>query len=107
MLQDKRPDISTNTNSEVALGVPHNVVISASEYSLKAVFVWGPEWAANTWKKQNGHIANLKLVKDCLAQAKKLDRNLQVTISDGRKSNRGTKFADYLANQTVSLEQVA
>jgi ribonuclease HI len=82
-------------------------IISTSEYSLKAVFEWAPEWAANNWKKQNGPIANLKLVKDCYTKAQQLGRYLQVTLADGRKSNRGTKLADHFANQAVSLAQVA
>ena len=68
-----------------------------SEFWRKVLLEWAPKWAENGWKKKNGQIKNLTLVKAVYAYYLKYRPKLIWT--KGHAGTVGNEMADEFANK--------
>jgi len=81
-------------------------ILSDSDYSLKAVFVWSEGWQKKNWTKGgSAPIQNLELIKECYALSRPLIGNVQMTHVRAHLGTEGNELADRLSVQ-AQLKQV-
>lgn len=81
-------------------------ILSDSDYSLKAIFVWSAKWAKNDWKNASGEpVKNVELVKECVKLAAAVKGKVQMTHVAAHKGTQGNEIADRLAMQ-ASIHKV-
>lgn len=81
-------------------------ILSDSDYSLKAVFVWSDGWAKKNWTKGgSAPIQNLELIKECYALSRPLIGKVQMTHVRAHVGTEGNELADRLSVQ-AQLQQV-
>jgi ribonuclease HI len=81
-------------------------ILSDSDYSLKAVFVWSEGWQKKNWTKSgNAPIQNLELIKECYALSRPLISKVQMTHVRAHAGTEGNELADRLSVQ-AQLKQV-
>ena len=81
-------------------------ILSDSDYSLKAVFVWSEGWKQKNWTKGgSAPIQNLELIKECYALSRPLIGKVQMTHVRAHLGTQGNELADRLSVQ-AQLQQV-
>jgi ribonuclease HI len=81
-------------------------ILSDSDYSLKAVFVWSEGWKKKNWTKGgSAPIQNLELIKECYALSRPLISKVQMTHVRAHLGTEGNELADRLSVQ-AQLQQV-
>jgi ribonuclease HI len=81
-------------------------ILSDSDYSLKAVFVWSEGWKKKNWTKGgSAPIQNLELIKECYALSRPLIGKVQMTHVRAHAGTEGNELADRLSVQ-AQLQQV-
>ncbi len=72
-------------------------IYSDSEFWIKVITVWSLPWEANGWKKKNGEIKNLDIVREVVP----LFRKSQATLIwvRGHVGDPGNEMADHWANE--------
>jgi ribonuclease HI len=81
-------------------------ILSDSDYSLKAVFVWSEGWQKKNWTKSgSAPIQNLDLIKECYALSRPLIGKVQMTHVRAHLGTEGNELADRLSVQ-AQLKQV-
>jgi len=81
-------------------------ILSDSDYSLKAVFVWSEGWEKKNWTKGgSAPIQNLELIKECYALSRPLISKVQMTHVRAHAGTEGNELADRLSVQ-AQLKQV-
>ena len=81
-------------------------ILSDSDYSLKAVFVWSQGWKNKNWTKGgSAPIQNLELIKECYALSRPLIGRVQMTHVRAHAGTQGNELADRLSVQ-AQLKQV-
>ncbi|PKG96188.1 ribonuclease H family protein [Paraglaciecola sp. MB-3u-78] len=81
-------------------------ILSDSDYSLKAVFVWSEGWEKKNWTKGgSAPIQNLELIKECYALSRPLIGKVQMTHVRAHLGTEGNELADRLSVQ-AQLQQV-
>ncbi|WP_293761591.1 ribonuclease H family protein [uncultured Paraglaciecola sp.] len=81
-------------------------ILSDSDYSLKAVFVWSEGWKKKNWTKSgSAPIQNLELIKECYALSRSLIGKVQMTHVRAHLGTEGNELADRLSVQ-AQLQQV-
>lgn len=81
-------------------------ILSDSDYSLKAVFVWSEGWKKKNWTKGgSAPIQNLELIKECYALSRPLIGKVQMTHVRAHAGTQGNELADRLSVQ-AQLQQV-
>lgn len=82
-------------------------ILSDSDYSLKAVFVWSEGWEKKNWTKSgSAPIQNLALIKECYTLSRPLISKVQMTHVRAHLGTQGNELADRLSVQ-AQLQQVA
>jgi len=82
-------------------------ILSDSDYSLKAVFVWAENWSRNGWQTSKKEpVKNADLIRECVALATPLKGLIQVTHVAAHNGTEGNEIADRLAMQ-ASINKVA
>lgn len=70
-----------------------------SEYAIDATTTWWRQWEKNGWKLRKGKaIANLGIIKEIVAQLKKLP-NVKISWIPGYSNEPGFRRANELAEQ--------
>lgn len=81
-------------------------ILSDSDYSLKAVFVWSEGWEKKNWTKGgSAPIQNLELIKECYVLSRPLIGKVQMTHVRAHSGTEGNELADRLSVQ-AQLQQV-
>ncbi|GAB3036726.1 ribonuclease H1 domain-containing protein [Bowmanella dokdonensis] len=81
-------------------------ILSDSDYSLKAVFVWAEKWSRNDWQTSKQEpVKNADLIRECVALAAPLIGRIQVTHVAAHNGTEGNELADRLAMQ-ASIHKV-
>jgi ribonuclease HI len=81
-------------------------ILSDSDYSLKAVFVWSEGWKKKNWTKSgSAPIQNLELIKECYALSRSLIGKVQMTHVRAHLGTEGNELADRLSVQ-AQLQQI-
>lgn len=73
------------------------VIYTDSEFWINVITKWAPGWYAKGWKKKNGEIKNLDLVKEAFDIYQKSEAELQWVR--GHQGNHGNELADQWANK--------
>jgi ribonuclease HI len=82
-------------------------ILSDSDYSLKAVFIWSEGWKSKNWTKSgNATIQNLELIKECYTLSRPLIGKVQITHVRAHLGTQGNELADRLSVQ-AQLQQVS
>ena len=75
-------------------------ILSDSDYSLKAVFVWSDGWKKKNWTKGgSAPIQNLELIKECYELSRPLIGKVQMTHVRAHAGTQGNELADRLSVQ--------
>ena len=75
-------------------------ILSDSDYSLKAVFVWSEGWKKKNWTKGgSAPIQNLELIKECYELSRPLIGKVQMTHVRAHAGTQGNELADRLSVQ--------
>lgn len=69
-----------------------------SQLCVKSMHEWAPNWERRGWKKKDGEIANLELVK-CLFELFRTHKNIELKWVRGHNGWRWNEYADALATQ--------
>jgi ribonuclease HI len=81
-------------------------ILSDSDYSLKAVFVWSEGWKNKNWTKSgSAPIQNLELIKECYTLSRPLIGKVQMTHVRAHLGIEGNELADRLSVQ-AQLQQI-
>jgi ribonuclease HI len=81
-------------------------ILSDSDYSLKAVFVWSEGWKKKNWTKGgSAPIQNLELIQECYTLSRALIGKVQMTHVRAHAGTEGNELADRLSVQ-AQLQQV-
>lgn len=85
---------------EIANGVTVQV-LSDSAYSINGVSVWAPGWEKKGWKKSDGEIKNLDIIKMSYALYTSLVPQLTLTHVRAHVGTEGNELADRMAMHAV------
>ncbi len=79
------------------------LLYSDSQYVIKAVSEWMPGWKARGWKRKEGELKNVDLLKELDA----LNARFKVTWQwvKGHAGNRGNEHVDALTNRAMDSVQ--
>jgi ribonuclease HI len=72
-------------------------VCSDSAYSINCIRCWAANWEKRGWKKLDGEIKNLEIIKDCYAIYRRIAKDLKVTHVAGHVGTEGNELADRMA----------
>jgi ribonuclease HI len=89
----------------------HIEICSDSEYSIKVITKWAPQWKKNGWTKKGGDIKNLKLIQHIMNEISELRYNFKHVKAhktcnfpkhtEQYKDWYGNYMADLYANQSA------
>lgn len=71
------------------------LIVSDSEYLVKGIRVWAPNWEARGWKRAGGVIENLELWQELVAATRR--HEVQWTWVRGHAGHPKNEYADNLA----------
>ena len=74
---------------------------SDSEYSINCASVWGPKWKARGWKKQNGDIQHLDLIKLLVEKTLALGFKIEYRWLKGHKGGESQHVFPWMFNHQV------
>ena len=77
-------------------------IFTDSEFWINVITVWSPGWEKNGWKKKNGEIKNLDLVKE--ARSVYTGSNAKLVWVRGHADDEGNIMADEWANRARAGE---
>ena len=72
-------------------------VCSDSAYSINCIRSWAANWEKKGWKKSDGEIKNLEIIKDCYAIYRRIAKDLKLTHVAGHAGTEGNELADRMA----------
>lgn len=72
-------------------------IYTDSEFWIKVITEWAPSWKANGWKKKNGEIKNLDIVKDLLKAYS--SAKAELVWVQAHADHDGNELADQWANK--------
>ncbi len=79
---------------------------SDSQYTINSITKWAAGWEKNGWKKKNGEIKNLELIKKIYYLYQNLKEMLMVEYVKGHAGIEGNELADFAANKGIELQAV-
>jgi ribonuclease HI len=82
-------------------------VCSDSAYAINCIRKWAPTWEKKGWTKFGGAIKNLKIIQDCYAIYRRIEKNLTLTHVAGHVGTEGNELADRMAMLAVLSKQKA
>ena len=71
------------------------LIVSDSEYLVKGIRVWAPNWEARGWRRAGGVIENLELWQELVAATRR--HEVQWTWVRGHAGHPKNEYADHLA----------
>ena len=74
---------------------------SDSEYSINCASVWGPKWKSKGWKKQNGDIQHLDLIKLLVEKTLSLGFKIEYRWLKGHKGGESQHAFPWMFNHQV------
>ena len=74
---------------------------SDSEYSINCASVWGPKWKSKGWKKQNGDIQHLDLIKLLVEKTLALGFKIEYRWLKGHKGGESQHAFPWMFNHQV------
>lgn len=77
---------------------------SDSEFWKNVLEKWAPSWEANGWKKKNGEIKNLEIVKELFGLYKKY--SVKIVWVRGHVGTEENELADEWANRARKGEKI-
>ena len=80
-------------------------VCSDSAYSINCVRSWAPGWEQRGWKKPGGEIKNLKIIQDCYAIYRRIEKQLKLTHVAAHVGTEGNELADRMAMLAVQSKE--
>ena len=84
--------------AEAEINAGHSVEIcSDSAYSINCIRSWAPGWEKRGWKKPGGEIKNLKIIQECYAIFRRIDKDLALTHVAAHVGTEGNELADRMA----------
>jgi ribonuclease HI len=72
-------------------------VCSDSAYSINCIRSWAASWEKKGWKKPGGEIKNLKIIQDCYAIYRSIEKEVKLTHVAGHAGTEGNELADRMA----------
>jgi ribonuclease HI len=81
------------------------LIVSDSEYLVKGIRLWAPNWEARGWKRAGGQIENLQLWKDLVDAARRHD--VQWTWVRGHAGHPKNVYADDLAVSAARKQETS
>jgi ribonuclease HI len=72
-------------------------VCSDSAYSINCIRSWAANWEKRGWKKTDGEIKNLEIIKECYAIYRRIAKDLKLTHVAGHVGTEGNELADRMA----------
>jgi len=82
-------------------------VLSDSMYSLNCIRTWAAGWEKRGWKKQDGDIKNLEIIKATYALYNVIKDNIRLTHVAGHAGIEGNELADRMAMYAAQRKQQA
>ena len=76
-------------------------VCSDSAYAINCIRKWAPTWEKKGWTKLGGEIKNLKIIQDCYAIYRRIEKALTLTHVAGHVGTEGNELADRMAMRAV------
>ena len=84
----------------------HSVTIYCdSKYSIDCITKWAISWQANGWKKKNGEIKNLDIIKPAHALYTAIANDVQVKHVKGHAGVEGNELADRMSVVAIELRE--
>ncbi|TDJ28861.1 MAG: ribonuclease HI [Gammaproteobacteria bacterium] len=77
-----------------------------SKYSIQCVTQWAVNWEKNGWRKKNGEIKNLDLIKEMFALYQSLKYKIQVLHVNGHVGVEGNELADRMSILAIETQEV-
>jgi ribonuclease HI len=72
-------------------------VCSDSAYSINCIRSWAANWEKKGWKKSDGEIKNLEIIKECYAIYRRIAKELKLTHVAAHVGTEGNELADRMA----------
>jgi ribonuclease HI len=72
-------------------------VLSDSKYSINCISVWAPGWEKKGWKKSDGEIKNLEIIKTAYALYNSILPDVTLTHVSAHVGTEGNELADRMA----------
>jgi len=80
-------------------------VLSDSMYSLNCIRTWAAGWEKKGWKKQDGEIKNLEIIKLAYAVYNTIKDKMRLTHVAGHAGIEGNELADRMAMYAAQTKQ--
>ena len=81
------------------------LVVSDSEYLVKGIRLWVPNWEARGWKRAGGPIENLRMWQDLVVAARQ--HEVQWTWVRGHAGHPKNEYADELAVSAARKQETS
>jgi ribonuclease HI len=81
------------------------LLVSDSEYLVKGIRLWVPNWEARGWRRAGGQIENLQLWQDLVDAARRHD--VQWTWVRGHAGHPKNEYADELAVSAARRQETS
>lgn len=94
------------TLAEKAIAAGMSVEIRCdSMYSIQCIRDWAPGWEKRGWKKKDGEIKNLELIKQAYALFKELKSSLRLSHVKAHAGTEGNELADRMTMVAVDRKE--
>ena len=80
-------------------------VCSDSAYSINCIRTWAPSWEKRGWKRADGEIKNLEIIRDGYAIYRRIKKDLTLTHVAGHVGTEGNELADRMAMLAVQRKE--
>jgi ribonuclease HI len=80
-------------------------VCSDSVYSINCIRTWAPSWEKRGWKRADGEIKNLEIIRDGYAIYRRIKNDLTLTHVAGHVGTEGNELADRMAMLAVQRKE--
>jgi ribonuclease HI len=72
-------------------------ICSDSAYSINCIRSWAAKWEKKGWKKSDGEIKNLEIIRECYGIYRRIAKHLKLTHVAGHAGTEGNELADRMA----------
>jgi ribonuclease HI len=76
-------------------------ILSDSSYSINAITKWAPGWKRLGWRKKDGELANVELIKELYGVYEEIKGNVVFTHVKGHSGVEGNELADRLSTKAM------
>jgi ribonuclease HI len=93
--------------AQAEIGAEKSVAIFCdSKYSIQCVTQWAAGWEKKGWKKKDGEIKNLELIKEMFALYQELSGDVQVLHVNGHVGVEGNELADRMSMIAIEAKEI-